>query len=502
MKKIGLLISIILAINPPSILKAVHTTPAINDHQNSATIKAQQERIFIDLLRNFVNFCMERFDFVQETIKRSNTDEPISFTQEIEPFNDRTQKERETLLTDILPQLPAQPSLQFFLDVRNMGIELYQHCFLSQKLIKQENDTLISFRVLTLILQKLYDQLDQHDKDAIQENFSEESDAYLKHLQEFPLTIQKLLQEQKGSSKLVLDEEECKILHEVIKKFRRETINDDRFCISVGQSLAYQTLVNQLVQPQKTDHYLLFPFSKGIMLDPLPQDLDPEIIKNYYASETRITNLDAVTELERKIFGTVVDKIQLNNRPIILCDQIEQMGGIGRLVNFISNNQAEQLDAHYCFQTYSHDTPCTVTDFQRNPLFLKLREKNVVTLFNTIPASCSEKIRLNSKLTAEGQETFRMCPVMSPELFLFGIPAIAQHGFRPHSQAIILLGNYLDYYSAHQLPEQESDSYCAKIKRLYPRSYQMVRTFLNKLFYRDATYKQCSFDAQIIEKSK
>lgn len=495
MKKIGFLISIIFAISSLSILKAVHSTPAINDNLSSTTIKTQQEHIVIDLLGNFVDSCKERFDFVQSTyqnpeITQSEETFDAHTNNKQEDIITRTDTARKALLIDILPQLPPHPSLQFFLNVREMGIGLYQHCFLSQKLIKQENDTLKSFRVLTLLLQKIYNHLDQDTKKVIQKKFSEEADAYLTRLQEFPITIQKLLQEQKSSSKSVLEEEECKIFHDVIKKFRRETINGDRLCISVGQSLAYQTLITQLTEPQHTDHYLLFPFSKGIMLDPLPQNDDQKIIKNYYNSESPITTLDTVTELEQKIFGAVIEKAQLNKQPILISDQIERMGGIERLVNVISNNQPQQLDAHYCFQTYSSENPYDpITDFQRNALFLALCKKNVVTIFNTIPKNknCISLLRLNRKLTAEGQETFRMCPVMSPELFLFGIPAIAQYGFKPHNQAIALLKNYLDYYSAHQLPEQENNSYCAKIKRLYPRSYQTVRTFLNKLFYRDAT---------------
>jgi len=89
---------------------------------------------------------------------------------------------------------------------------------------------------------------------------------------------------------------------------------------------------------------------------------------------------------------------------------------------------------------------------------------------------------------------------MSPELFLFGIPAIAQYGFKPHDQAITLLKNYLEYHRnlstdnpiqeisttastcIHQLPEQERLSYYAKMKRLYSNSYQRVRSLFNQSF--------------------
>lgn len=402
--------------------------------------KCEVSELFKQLCDNFKN----EFKFRQ-------TSKPKDINNQ---FGETTQR----CLEGLLDKMPQQPTTTFFYEIRELGIKLYQHCFQTNNdFTKLEGHTLRNFRILTQLLEKIYMQLNSDDQKIVQETLSQELRDYLKELRGIHTKIRSQLLTCVKKSQY-FSKKEMPLLNDIVDKFHDATSNKDESYISLGQSLAYQTVITQILFPEEADKYFLLPFSKGSALGMLPEKGSPELVEQYYNSyRGGLTTFDELTKIEQIIFEEMTTQLGLSEKKITICDRLEQMMGLNRLVNFLTQNNKKEKNPllRFCCQVYdaengqenATDQEKRFLTYTSNPLFKELMATNSITLFDKIQLKDrSGKRQMCGKLTAENMEMNRLVPVMSPELWMFGIPHIARHGLAINEAVISNIGCYFSNY--------------------------------------------------------
>lgn len=390
--------------------------------------------------------------------------EAQEINQKIKAIRENLEDQKINDLEKLLTNTPANTTFSFFMMVRQEGINTYKNRLYDMNCRKTKNLTVFEyFRILTQYLQIVFDRLNDHDKNLVQEQLKSESQQYVAKLKEF----HKIFQEEvdispnKSEEDCLLEPWQYQCLDEMIKKFHMATedqLKANRLCVSLGQSIAYQTIITQLLYPEKVDDCLLLPFSNGIFLAKMPElkgsiENRQDSIRAYFSTKRRVESYTDLTHLEQFMFKVIAEQSGLCGESAIF-DQTETMGSIKFFRSLVTENDQKSDNMHYCMQVYDVENKERspegeqLSKYKENSLFKKLKNDGRLNIFNAF--SIDENIvtvtrLVNRLLTAASDERNRICPSMPPECFLFGIPCIIKHGLKPSNCARINIAKYVDY---------------------------------------------------------
>ncbi|GEM_PF-5521805 len=369
----------------------------------------------------------------------------------------------------LVKMIPENPSSELFLAIRNEGSYFYRDTFLSSEYQVTSRSPLIILRVITEILQTIYSRLSESEQAAIAKNISREVSKYSEIMKNLHHAILQAIEKNQNHyadyDQYIYNGPLFKQLSLLIDRFKNATNDPNKLYLSLGQSLSYQTIITQLLYTARANNYILFPFSKGVSKNwnELAKKETVEAMIDYlFSQEVSYANFNNITSLEKSILGDLIKDFGMREKNLVICDQVETMSSLRRFYDFITagdtiplKNMRTGESPRYLWQVFmspleeervgSHALQKNATQYMQHPWYKELTEQNRYSIFSAIYSKgdtvreIQDRVAANKFLTAEGNESYRIAPSMSPECLLFAIPLIAQDGYLPSQKALTLV---------------------------------------------------------------